>query len=103
MSKRSGDFVSFLLAVGANNSVIPYNARRRYLFIGATQSTSINVVFNAATIASAIGIRMSNVNNGVELRGEDCGDLVTQPVSVWNSGAANSAFCWVEGLDNADI
>lgn len=103
MKRRLGNFETATLAANANNCVIPYNARRRYLYLGSTAATAIQVQFGASTAASGTGMRIAAGQDGIELRYEDVGDLVTQPVSIWNAGAANTAFAWVEAWDYDDL
>ena len=103
MKRRIGNFETATLAANGNNSVIPYNARRKYLYLGSTAATAIQVQFGAATAAAGTGMRIAAGQDGIELRYEDVGDLVTQPVSIWNAGAANTAFAWVEAWDYGEL
>lgn len=103
MKKRLGNYETASLAVNGNNTVIPYNPRRKYLQISSTSSAGIYIQFGTAVAVNGVGFRISSSLPGIELRYEDVGDLVTQPVSVWNGGAAGSSFAWVEAWDYDDL
>lgn len=103
MNKRLSNFESTTLAVGANNSIIPYNPTRKYLYIGGTNAAAITIAFTPTVAGSANGFRVASGQPGIEFRHEDVGDLVTQAVSVWNSGSAGSSFAWAEAWDYADL
>lgn len=99
MKKRLGNFEAVSLTTNANNSIIPYNPKRKYLLIGSTGATAIYVQFGTQTAVNSQGFRINSGQPGLELRYEDVGDLVTQPVSVWNAGSAGNTFAWVEAWD----
>lgn len=99
MRKRMGNFELATLAANANDSVIPYNARRKYLYIGSTAATAIQVQFGTSKTVAGAGMRIGVGQDGIELRYEDVGDLVAQPVSIWNAGAANTSLGYVEGWE----
>lgn len=103
MRRRLSNFETATLAANANDSVIPYNSRRKYLYIGSTAATAIQVQPGTAITVAGVGLRIGSGQDGIEFRYEDVGDLVTQPVSIWNAGAANTKFSWVEAWDYDDI
>lgn len=103
MSKRLSNFETVSLAVNANNSVIPYNPARKWLFISNTNATAIYVQLGAAAITGSVGIRLTSSQDSFQLRYEDVGDLVTQPVSIWNAGSAGSTFAYGEAWDCDDL
>lgn len=99
MGRRLGNFESTTLGVNANNSIIPYNAKRKYLYISSSNATAITIGFGNTIAGSANGFRIAAGQSGIEFDGDKVGDLVTQPVSVWNAGSAGSSFAWVEAWD----
>lgn len=103
MTKRLSNFTDTTLAVGANNSLIPYNPRRKWLYIGGTNATAMTIAFTPTISGSVAGMRVAAGQAGIEFDADKCGDLVTQAVSVWNSGSAGSSFAWAEAWDYADL
>ena len=103
MRRRLSNFESTTLVINANNTVIPYNPTRKYLYIGSTNATAMTIAFGNTIAGSVNGFRIAAGQPGIEFRYEDVGDLVTQPVSVWNAGAAGSSFAWAEAWDYDDL
>lgn len=103
MGRRLSNFSTQTLAASANNTVIPYNSARKYLYIGSTNSVGITIAFGNTISGGVAGFRIAAGQPGIEFRYEDVGDLVTQPVSVWNAGSAGASFAWVEAWDYADL
>lgn len=93
-----GNVETVALVANNNDSLIPYNAKRTYLYVGCTVATAYYFLPGTPTASQPGGMRVSNAMPGIELRASDCGDLVKGPHSIWNAGTA-TALTYVEGLE----
>lgn len=84
--RRTGNVSNPVIAVGANNSVLPFNAKRRYINVGSQNSSGYYVQFASAIAVSNQGYRISPGQDGVSLDYDQVGDVVCQPVSIYNAG-----------------
>ena len=100
MKKRSGACYSVTMLPNANNTVIPYNENRRYLLLSNSSVATVYLSLDGGTIPGPSGYLLTASQNTLELRYEECGDLVYGPMSAWNTTAGNATFAWTEGRED---
>lgn len=84
--RRTGNVSNPVIAVGANNAVLGFNPKRRFIQIGSQNSSGYYIQFAAAVAVANQGYRITPGQDGISLDYDQVGDVVCQPVSIYNAG-----------------